>query len=101
MTLDQQTGIKMMTQDLKNGAPGPPKCQPNGAASHQASQLPAVKQGWEANLLCFPAPPKFTNSRLGCQNNHSGKPESKPADVRGPAAEGEALKIKLIYRHKK
>ena len=38
-------------------------------------------------------PPKLTNSRLGCQNNHSGKPESKPADVRGPAAEGEALKI--------
>ena len=39
-------------------------------------------------------PPKLTNSRLGCQNNHSGKPESKPADVRGPAAEGEALKIR-------
>ena len=28
-------------------------------------------------------PPKLTNSRLGCQNNHSGKPESKPADLQG------------------
>ena len=37
-------------------------------------------------------PPKLTNSRLGCQNNHSGKPESKPADLQGgPAAEAKPL----------
>ena len=33
VTLDQQTGIKMMTQDPKNGASRPPKCWPDGAVA--------------------------------------------------------------------
>ena len=41
-------------------------------------------------------PPKLTNSRLGCQNNHSGKPESKPADLQGGRRQGRSLKIILI-----
>ena len=39
VTLDQQTAIKMMTQDPQNGAPRPPKCQDSRSHMHKAWPL--------------------------------------------------------------
>ena len=75
VTLDQQTGIKMMTQDPKNGAPRPPKYQDSKLHMHKA---------W---------PPYFfllESLKLGLGFQNASQPITRD---RGPAAGGSPLRI--------
>ena len=77
--LDQQTGIKMMTQDPKNGAPRPPKCQDSRPHMHKA---------WPPHFFIL----QSIRPGLGFQN------ASQPiAQDRGAGGRGEALIYIYIY----